>query len=54
MRLSKRLHLVAIEFWWHVEHAKSERIAIIGYRKRKAWEHKYVNKFKENIYGQPL
>ncbi len=50
----KKLYRLIIEFWWSVEHIHIEDIAIIGYRKRKKWEQKYVNKFNENIYGESL
>lgn len=52
--MSKCYHLLMIELWWRVEHSRQERIAVIGYRKRKEWENKYFNKFNDNIYGQPL
>lgn len=43
-----------IEFYWWLEHRKSEQIAVFGYKKRKKWEHKYVARFNENIYGEKL
>ena len=50
----RKLYLLMIEFWWKVEHQKLERIACLGFRKRKYWERRYVNKFNENIYGKKL
>lgn len=50
--MSRRLYLLAIEFWWKVEHFRFEAIAVLGYRHRKLWEHKYVARFNENIYGE--
>lgn len=43
-----------VELFWWLEHRKPETIAVYGYRNRKKWEHKYVAKFKENIYGEKL
>lgn len=50
----KRLYLLLIETYWKIEHIHIESIACFGYRKRKLWEHKYCDRFNENIYGQPL
>ena len=52
--MSKRLYLFMIEIFWFIEHRKNETIACYGYSHRKLWEHKYVSKFNENIYGQKL
>lgn len=50
----KKFYLFMIELFWFIEHRKAENIACLGFRYRKSWEHKYVNRFKENIYGQPV
>lgn len=50
----KKLYLMIIEVFWWLEHRKSERVAVSGYRNRKKWENKYVARFNENIYGEKL
>ena len=52
--MNKKLYLFMIEIFWWLEHRKLERLARYGYSHRKKWEHKYVARFNENIYGQPL
>jgi len=52
--MSKKLYLLMIELFWFIEHRNSETIACYGYRNRKNWEHKYVARFNENIYGEKL
>jgi hypothetical protein len=52
--MNKKMYLAIIEFYWWLEHRRSERLAVIGYRNRKLWEKRYVRRFKENIYGQPF
>ncbi len=52
--MGKKFYRLMIEFWWHVEHLYLPWLSLIGYRQRKSWEHKYVAKFNENIYGGKL
>lgn len=50
----RKIYLLVIELYWWLEHIRYEPIACFGYRSRKKWENKYVNRFDENIYGQPF
>lgn len=50
--MKKRLYLAIINTYWWLEHRRP--FLSYGYRKRKQWEHRYCEKFQENIYGQPF
>lgn len=52
--MSKKMYLLIIEFYWWLEHQRPQTIACYGFKKRKQYEHKYVAKFNENIYGVKL